>query len=206
MNVDVRRVPAVGIAVGSLTALALALWGAHHVIGIIDTADGHGTQFGVVFAVAYALLAVQTVLAYLERPVTVSRREQAHLDTLDVVVAVPAYNEDPGLLRRCLMSLLVQRRLPNLVFVVDDGSSKADYRAVRAEFEAAAYAAGVPTRWVRTLNSGKRAAQGVVFADTPTADLYVTVDSDSFLDREAIHEVIKPFKDPGVYEIGRAHV
>lgn len=201
MSTTVRRVPSAGALLGSITFLGLGLWGAHHVAGIVDTAHGHGTQFGVLFAIAFALLAFQTVLYHLERPIRATPEEQCALDALQVVVAVPAYNEDPGLLRRCLFSMLEQTRLPDLVFVVDDGSDKADYSAVQAEWEAAALIAGVRTRWARIPNAGKRHAQGVVFSNTPWADVYVTVDSDSSLDWNAVHEVLQPFRDPKVQSV-----
>jgi hyaluronan synthase len=201
VNVTVRRAPHVATFLGAATFLALALWGAHHAISIMQTIDGHGTRFGLLFAAAFGLLAVQTVLYHLERPARVTPRQQRQLDGLHVVVAVPAYNEDPELLRRCLMSLVEQRRRPSMVFVVDDGSSKAEYAAVQAEFETAARAAGVATRWARVPNAGKRNAQGIVFGATPDADIYVTVDSDAFLDFEAIHELLKPFRDPAVQSV-----
>ncbi|MDN5934350.1 MAG: glycosyltransferase [Pseudonocardia sp.] len=190
-----------GGLLGAVVFLGLGLWGAHHIGSVLAAIEGNGTQFGLLFSVAFAMLAVQTVLYHLERPVRVTRRQQRNLDELAVVVAVPAYNEDPELLLRCLLSMLRQRRLPDLVFVVDDGSHQARYGGVQAEFEQRARAAGVATRWARTPNAGKRHAQGLVFSNTPIADVYVTVDSDAYLDHEAIHEVLKPFRDPDVQSV-----
>jgi hyaluronan synthase len=116
-------------------------------------------------------------------------------------VVLPVFNEDPDLLARCLDSLLSQSRLPDLVLVTDDGSA-VDYSRVRAEFEAAAMAAGVAASWERfPVNRGKRDAQAAAFRGAPQADVYITVDSDTILDYHAIAEGMKPFADPGVQSV-----
>lgn len=201
MNVVVRRVSSVGALVAAAIFLGLAGWGAHHIVSTIAVLHGHGNRFSLLYTLAFGLLLAQTVMSHLERPARVTPRQQRHLDELRVVVSVPAYNEDPELLRRCLLSLLAQTRLPNEVFVVDDGSSKADYRAVQAEFQLAARSLSVHTRWARTPNAGKRHAQGIVFSNTPTADIHVTVDSDAYLDSHALDEVLKPFAKPEVQSV-----
>jgi hyaluronan synthase len=53
------------------------------------------------------------------------------LALLQVVVAVPCYNEDPILLDRCLWALARRTRKPAPVHVVDDGSTKVDYIQLR---------------------------------------------------------------------------
>ncbi|WP_060633943.1 glycosyltransferase [Pseudonocardia sp. EC080610-09] len=198
--ITVRRARNRGIMLAALVLLAMGAWAAHHAVSTYAALQGYGTQFGLLFSLAFVLLAVQTVLYYCERPYTTTAAQDRELDRLNVVVPVPVYNEDPGLLRGCLWSMLEQERLPATVYVVDDGS-KVDYGSLREEYIAAAAQVGVAARWVRTANGGKRHAQGVVFADTPEADVYVTVDSDAILVPNAIDEVLKPFHDQRVQSV-----
>ncbi|MCD2196150.1 glycosyltransferase [Actinomycetospora endophytica] len=200
MTVTVRRARRRGIMIAAVTLIGFGVWAAHHAVAASYTFTGRGTQFGLLFLVAFVMLGVQTVLYYLESPYTTTPEQDRELDALRVVIPVPVYNEDPGLLRECLWSMLGQRRLPGLVYVVDDGS-KLDYSALRDEYVVAAAAVGVEVRWVRTANGGKRHAQGLVFADTPDADVYVTVDSDAILVPDAIEEVLKPLADPRVQSV-----
>ena len=141
------------------------------------------------------------VLYALDRPWRITPLERAALDFLNVVIAVPVYNEDPGILRKALLSMLAQDRLPDRVHVTDDGSDAADYTAVRREISARAALAGVRFSWERTSNGGKRRAHAVAVDGSPDADIYVTVDSDSVLDRRAVGELLAPFADPRVQSV-----
>ncbi|MGR6998295.1 glycosyltransferase [Yinghuangia aomiensis] len=91
------------------------------------------------------------------------------------------------------------------VRVVDDGSvcpdgTPMDYADVRAELFERAAAIGVEVTWDRTVNRGKRHAQMHVLGDDD-ADIFVTLDSDSVLDAEAVGEGLKPFADPKVQSV-----
>lgn len=198
--ITIRRARHRGLLLAAIVLIGLGLWAAHHAVAASELLAGRGSQFGLLFGLAFVMLVVQTLLYYLERPYTTTPAQDRELDALRVVVPVPVYNEDPGLLRACLWSMLEQDRLPDLVYVVDDGS-KLDYAALREEFLTAGPTLGVEVRWVRTANGGKRHAQGLVFADTPDADVYVTVDSDAVLVRDAIEEVLKPLADPRVQSV-----
>jgi hyaluronan synthase len=179
---------------------ALTVWAVRHAVNLTQIVHGHGTRFGLVYSSAFVILAWHTLLAYLERPYRVTPRKQRHLDRLNVVVSVPVYNEDPDALRACLRSLVEQSRRPDRVHVVDDGS-KIDYADVRNWFAGLGVDHGVQVTWVRQANAGKRHAQGHTVVDTPEADIYLTVDSDAILDREAVHEGLKPFTDPRVQSV-----
>lgn len=186
--------------IASVTLVALAMWGFHHVLAVEAALQGAGGQFAMLFAGAFLLLAGRIALAYLHKPTVVTPRKQRQLDAMHVAVVVPAYNEDPPFLARCLRSLLMQTRLPDTICVTDDGST-ADYAAVRREFTAQARQLGVTVQWVRTANHGKRAAQGEAFTSTPAADIYVTIDSDAELTATAIDELLKPFSRPEVSSV-----
>ncbi|HUZ50931.1 MAG TPA: glycosyltransferase family 2 protein [Streptosporangiaceae bacterium] len=169
----------------------------------------HGSRLGgqvtgdpVLLASWLAMLAfvvVQLVLAWCQKPFTVSRRQQAQLDQLRVTVVIPCYNEDPKILDRTIASLMRQTRLPQHVEVVDDGSA-VDYTPVR-DYWLANQPDDVRFTWVRQPNAGKKAAQAVTFTTDDEAHVFVTIDSDSALDRRAIDEGLKPFADPRVVSV-----
>jgi hyaluronan synthase len=143
---------------------------------------------------------VSWIVSWLDRPVAVSSsaaRDQ--LARLHVTVAIPAYNEDPGLLDRCLYALVNQTRPPQLVCVVDDGSAT-DYTALK-DYWARRWPGGTEIRWMRQHNQGKRRAHAVVFDSVPDTDIFITVDSDTTLELRAIEEGLKPFRSRGVMSV-----
>jgi len=146
----------------------------------------------------------QVVLAWFDRPFTATRAELARLDALVVSVNVPVYNEDPAVLDRTLYALFNQARLPDRVQVVDDGSTTSDYREVRRYWTAYA-PPWVEFSWVRTANGGKRHAQAVTFAGDD-ADIFITLDSDTALERNAIDEGLKPFVNRKVQSVAGVEV
>ncbi|MGW4804797.1 glycosyltransferase [Kitasatospora sp. NPDC004272] len=191
-----RRVLA---AVG-LTVLAGAYLLVRRVEAVSGPPGGAAPAFGTLYTAMFGWLAWRTVLAYCERPHRADPAGQAALDRAHVAVLVPVFNEDPGWLRRCLASLLAQSRPPDAVHVVDDGS-KVDYRREREWFRAACRDAGVAVSWQRTPNRGKRAAQLLAAGRAPEADFFLTIDSDTDLDTEAVAELLQPFADPRVQSV-----
>jgi hyaluronan synthase len=154
------------------------------------------TAHRLAFAVVVGAVVVQVLLGLADTP---RGRRGAGAD-LDVVALVPVYNEDPTALRRCLRSFLEQTRRPNAVVVVDDGSAE-DYEAIRTWFLAEAIRGGVRAHWRRTENHGKRHAQVAGSDLEPNADVYITVDSDSMLDRCAVANAMRAFDDPQVQSV-----
>lgn len=149
---------------------------------------------------ALAFRVLSWVLSWFDSPsVVASPRAHAWLARLHVTVAVPVYNEDPGLLDRCLYALVNQSRPPHLVWVVDDGSTT-DYTTLRRYWERM-WPGGPEIRWMRQVNQGKRRAHAVVFDAVPETDIFVTVDSDTTLERRAIEEGLKPFWSRGVMSV-----
>lgn len=193
-----RRRPAVKVvaAVAALAVLAVGLtaYGARayaHVAGVpVPQAQWAWAPLAVI-------LAAQTTLYCLERPHRASPDAQRALDGLHVAVLMPVYNEDTGYLRSALHSLLAQRRRPDSVHVVDDGSD-VDYEAVRTWWCAAARDAGITTTWQHVPHAGKRNAQVSAAARCPGADVLLTIDSDAHLAPDAVHEVLQPLADPRV--------
>jgi hyaluronan synthase len=180
-------------------------WGIYHALAVTQAFEGHGNKLATAWAVSFLLLWWVPV-AWREKPLTATPRQQKALDRLFVTVQIPAYNEEENALRQCIQSLFDQTRLPNRIHVVDDGSvDKAQgvpitYDAVKDWFLTTAWDLGIEATWVRTVNRGKRHAQMEVLTDDD-GDIFVTLDSDSVLDRQALREGLKPFADPKVMSV-----
>jgi hyaluronan synthase len=183
-----------------LLLLGGVVWAAQHIVKLANAGEGDTREFAVVFVGAFLLLAWQTTLAYLERPVRLTARQQARVDRLRVTVNVPVHNEAPKLLAACLWSLLAQTRLPERVQVVVNGCSIQPYQRLLAEWGQAATAQGVEADAVQIDPASKRLAQLTTFQDDP-AEIFVTMDSDTVLDRNALAEGLKPFADPRVQSV-----
>jgi hyaluronan synthase len=200
-TVEIRRHGWVA-AIPVLLGLLGIIWTVRHVwlmSAVYSGQELHRMSFETSWALSFVFLAAQVFLAWREPIYEVTRTQQLALDTMTVTVNVPVYNEDPECLARGLHSILAQTRLPNRVQVVDDGS-ETDYDAVKARFLPAARALGIHASWVRQENAGKRHAQVVTFRHD-TADIYITLDSDTLLDRNAIEEGLKPFANPRITSV-----
>ena len=186
-------------------------WIIHH-IGVVVGLVEYGAAYPLLFTVLVTVMAQQLVMAWLEKPYTVTPEQEAVLARLRVGVVVPVYNEDDEILRQNLFALLDQTRKLDAIVVVDDGSHDREidtarcYELARKEWEAWAADVGVKTVWHYQPNGGKRRAQVTGFRLCPEVDIIVTVDSDSVLDRHAIEEGLKPFADPRVQSVGGINV
>jgi hyaluronan synthase len=180
---------------------AAAAWAAHHAFALLTAFNGNGHRYSYIYAAMFGLLVWQLGLAYLEKPATVSPRKQRRLDKLNVAAIVPTYNEDPVALDACLRSLFSQRRRPNTVVVVDDGSTKVSYDMVYGWARVRAEALGIRLLWLTQKNAGKRHAQSAAVRATPDADVYWTVDSDTVSDPRALAELLKPLANERVVSV-----
>jgi hyaluronan synthase len=197
--------PGVAAALGALALCGFLSWGALHLIVMVRHGVGAEADLGMVWLACFALL-WWVPLAWLERPFRATAAQREELDRLVVTVQIPVYNEDPRVLEMCLRSVLEQSRKADRVRVVDDGShdpdtgAVVDYAEIRDGFLDRAAEAGVCATWDRTPNRGKRFAQMHVLADDD-ADIFVTLDSDSVMDRHAVREGLAPFADPRVRSV-----
>lgn len=193
------------LALAAVPLTGAAAWAIEHAIATAAAFTGHGNSMAFAWLVSFLLL-WWIPLCWLEKPTTVNPRQQRHLDDLVVTVQIPAYNEDEQALRACLQSVFDQTRTVDRIRVVDDGSidkttnTPITYDSTKAWFLEEARRRGIHATWDRTVNRGKRHAQMHVLADDP-GDIFVTLDSDSILDREAVAEGLKPFKDPKVQSV-----
>jgi hyaluronan synthase len=186
-------------------SVLLALRMLYHSYALILAGYLHSALFPVlVVSIGFALF--QQLISWKDQPRKVTRRQQSQLDELQVVVAVPVYNEDPKLLDRAIWSLANGSRPPDIVHVVEDGPQKVDYRELRAHW-ARVSRPGFEVIWTRkSVNRGKKWAQSVVFTSHPSADIFITIDSDTALEHNAVLEGLKPFANPKIMSVAGIEV
>ena len=177
----------------SLVFLGLLI---HH-LDIIATHHGDGLLVDI-WTATFAISIAQLILAWRDTPRTVTPVQQRRLDQLSITVNIPVYNEDPQLLDRAIFALFSQTRLPDRVQVVDDGSAT-DYSEIR-DYWQYHHPPQLDFSWIRQENRGKRHAQARTF-DGDGADIFITLDSDTALERNAIHEGLKPFAEKRVQSV-----
>jgi len=149
------------------------------------------TPVWAVASVSFAAIIASTVVGWFHRP---HARPLIPRGTVGVVV--PVYNEDPAAVLRGLRSIVRQSRKPNRIYVVDDCSATTE--ALDAVEAWAADVTKVEVICYRLeTNQGKRHAQAWAFEQWEP-DVWVTVDSDTYLDREALSWLLAPFRDGGV--------
>jgi hyaluronan synthase len=201
-DVTLRSGRRLGVTCGILSVLLL--WGGYRVISLDREIHRHVGE-ALVWTALFVVAAQQFVIAWFDKPITATPVQQAKLNRLIVTVNVPVWNEDPAILDRVLYSLFAQTRLPNYVEVVDDGSTAADYSEVR-NYWMRWHPPEVRFSWVRlNANRGKRHAQTTTFRRLP-GDIFVTLDSDTTLERRAIDEGLKPFASRRVMSVAGVEV
>lgn len=165
-----RRMPII-----ATTFAVIIGWAFYRGLSLDEAFGGHDAS-AFLWTALFLAAGHQIALAWFDRPFTVTPRQQAMLDRLQVTVNVPLYNEDPDVIDRAIYALFSQTRLPNEIQVVDDGSTASDYAEIR-DYWRAHVPPGVRFSWVRTKNGGKRHAQAVTFSRAPHADIFGTLDS-----------------------------
>lgn len=175
--------------------LVLAIGAIRHVNFVVEFAGYHVLMIS--WATVFLLAVIQWLIAFLEYPYTGSPERYR---PLKVVVALPVWNEDRATLDRVLYSLAIQTRPPDIVHVVDDGSTKVKYDDIIQHWKRDPVL-GERLIWQWQRNAGKKHAQAACFAAHPDADIFVTVDSDTTLAPNAIEEGIKPFAVPDVQSV-----
>jgi hyaluronan synthase len=157
-------------------------------------------QFIEIYLIVYGVLALghiflQMLLGYMEHRRQARRTANGTYSgsTPRVTVVVPAYNEDPALLHRCLLSIDRQDYPEIEAIVVDDGSANVEaVLPVHDEFSSGRFRV-----ILQPDNQGKRNCQAVVF-EKAMGDIVITVDSDTVLLPDAIRTIVRRFEDPKV--------
>jgi hyaluronan synthase len=155
-----------------------------------------------VYFICYGVLAISHILVQMYIGHMEHRRQKAKHFTKwhkghypSVSAIVPAYNEEPDILYKCIKSIADQDYETLEVLVVDDGSSK------REELKKTVYNRFRKDKRVHIIytpiNVGKRHAQKFGF-NRCTGEIIVTVDSDTIVPQGAIRQLMQRFKDPTV--------
>lgn len=173
------------------------------VLAVAGLAHMHGISRSSAYGVAAFTLLTAKLLASLRyRPTGATDGDRANDDlpaTSHVAVIVPVYNEDPALAVSCLRSIMAQTRPPTSLHIIDDGSADLAARtAIEALLPELRSVIADVRLTVFAENRGKREAQAVGIREARDADVIVTIDSDTILDRHALAEGVKPLADPKV--------
>lgn len=141
-------------------------------------------------------------MAYLAGKMILSTRYSSFDNEPDAnivtAVVVPVYNEDPVALKAALTSILEQSHPVSEIWVIDDHSKDLECFEL-AQHMLADRAGSHVIRAER--NGGKRHAQSYAFTQS-SADIFITVDSDTILDSDAIKEGLRPFaSDPNIQAV-----
>lgn len=175
---------------GLVGTVGLLYLGFTHIVSV----GIYTTPLAVLFAIMFVNLSLNFWASISHRASYSDPRRSSKTRGLSVAVIIPVYNEDPALLAAGLDSLRLQTRVPDEVWITDDGSTNAPLTRVEVLAAITALsAAGVDVRTQTQPNLGKRHAQAKGFASS-RADIYVTIDSDTVLDLNAIEEILVPFE------------
>jgi hyaluronan synthase len=178
-----------------------SLWLLHHIVRLEHFSRGT-PPFEAVYAFVFVMFFGQTLLATIDRPRRSLGPQAAALARLRIVAIIPLYNEDVDAVIATIRGLLRQTRLPDVIYVRDDGSEKVNYLTTEVWATESANALGIPLVWVTDRNRGKRAthiAASHRFAGW--ADAYLTIDSDSVLAPDALENLMQPLADPRVMSV-----
>jgi hyaluronan synthase len=192
---DLPQVHYAGTGILPLTALAILFFAGRFALRVIRAGGSEDVMLAA-WALTLAAVTVQLTLSVLDRPARVTPRVAARLARLNVVAVIPVYNEDPEILDRSIWSLANSSRPPDHIHVVEDGPSE-DYSMLRAHWRQ-----HPDVTWDQLPeNQGKRCAQAHGFRAHPSADVFMTVDSDTAVEYHAVEEALKPLNDRRVMSV-----
>lgn len=140
----------------------------------------------------FAIIAVIAITMAVLAGKGFDKYEDAELPEGKMIAIIPVYNEDPQLLRDTIDAILASTVQPDVIHVVDDGST-----VPVVPFE------HPRIQWHRQDNAGKRMAQALVLQHyTPEdIDFILTIDSDSVVAPNAISQSVRAFNDPEVMAV-----
>jgi hyaluronan synthase len=177
----------------------LVAYANHHLNKLLH---GGMSELILINALGFGWLAFSLIASHLHRDYNPTVEERQALGAERMTVVVPLYNEDPECFRRLLESLIHQTRLPQKVHIVENGVAEPGPCArVAAEYSLAFRLLDVEFAYIAMRQKGKRYAQVHAFDADPDADVFVTLDSDTVLDKHALAEGTYPFTDPGVTSV-----
>jgi hyaluronan synthase len=182
------RILAIGVITGGVVGVVLTL---HLARG----ATGNETlRLGWYGLAVVTLISAKLILSLLAAPAAETPDAREVLRRYNVAGIITCRNEDPLAFAKCLRSILHSTRLPDSLTVVDDGSESPGCRRIARALAPAFQARGVDYDViVFRENLGKREGLAAGFRRAWNADVYLCVDSDTVLHREAIANALRPF-------------
>jgi hyaluronan synthase len=194
-----KRNDRVAITAGYILLFGLAVWALKHIQNLVGPTHG---MFTLIYAFSFVMLAWQTVLYNLERPHTTTPQEAEELEKVRVVANIPVYNEEVQALEDCIVSMLRQTRQIDVIHVVVNGPNKVDYTDLKRRVLNYAARNNLEIYWEAQDVQGKRQAQATTIRKfVRPQDIFLTVDSDAYLDSKAVEEGLKPFAKPDVMSV-----
>jgi cellulose synthase/poly-beta-1,6-N-acetylglucosamine synthase-like glycosyltransferase len=128
---------------------------------------------------------VRLLLHFSNKPYTESFKPLA-------TIVIPFYQEETAVFQQCVKSCLQQN--PYEIIIVDDGSKE----VTNYQFAVALVQQYPNLRVLRIeQNRGKRHAQSLAFKQAK-GEIIVTVDSDTVLEKDAIANLLNPFRNPKI--------
>lgn len=127
-----------------------------------------------------------------------------YIDNFRVIILIPVYNESAVSLEAGIASLFYQTRIPDAIYVVDDGSKdSSSYDSVRKLLRNESRSRDIEAHWFKQRNQGKRVAHTTALQkiEHQPNTIIVTLDSDGILDPNAIEEGLRCFMDSEVQSV-----
>lgn len=122
--------------------------------------------------------------------------DDSYVETVTVGVVIPSYNEHVDAVVATIRSLREQTRTPDVVYVVDDGSTD------RSGIGELMFRATLSDMRVEILpmaaNRGKRFAQAEAWK-SERCSLWALIDSDTTLSPDAMERMVATFADPDIH-------
>lgn len=154
---------------------------------------GIKSSFGIYGITLATYLFLKMSLSFIYKPF------KGSVKNYKVAAVIPSYNEDKDSLLKTLKSVLCQTYPLQEIFIIDDGSP--DQTAIQG-IEDYVKKEPIICRNVIVyrlpMNKGKRHAQSWAF-ERSDADVFLTVDSDSYIYPNALEELLKAFNNDNVY-------
>lgn len=138
------------------------------------------------------------LVTFLSKPARAARARKKCADTPSVAVIVPCYNEESTIAHTCDTLLALDYPKDKLeIILVDDGSTDGTKAAM------AHFAENPQVKIISKINGGKHTALNVGIAAT-RADIVGCLDADSFVEPDALREIIPCFTDERVAAVTAA--
>ncbi len=186
----------VGIVAG-VVYLAYASFTSRVIVPLIHAAE-HNHWMRVVERPSVLWAAMGTLLIFFRTALWFryrSYRPSTMASAPRLTVIIPAYNEGPMVAKS--IDSVASARYPRdrlEIFVVDDGSRDDTWRHIR---RAASRHKGLVTAVRFPVNRGKRAGLEAGFRQGK-GEVFVTIDSDSVIDKDTLLSITGPFRDPRI--------